>query len=184
MEQITEGTMKSKAEVRDGNAAEGEKAADVRSSWMKRVLAYEIDNALMVPFLVVSYLLVVKGVARDTTSEYIRALYIFGGINLTAYGIVVGFYNRCIMMGVTGQSYGKKFVGIRLVSEATGQPIGVGNAIVREMAHMIDIVPVGLGFLLPIKDRKNQTGADKIAGSVVLDVPRRAAFQGLHDITR
>lgn len=182
MEQLAEGTMESTAAAHDGKAINSENAAQVHSSWMKRMLAYEIDNALMLPFLVASYVLLVKGVGSDTSSQYIRALYIFGALNFTAYGIVIGFYNRCIMMGLTGQSYGKKFVGIRLVSEASGQPIGVGNAIVREMAHMMDIVPAGLGFLLPIKDRKHQTGADKIVGSVVLDVPRRARFQGLHDI--
>src|SRR6266496_2811128 len=129
MEQIPQGTMQSKVQARDVEVADAETTTDIHSSWMKRVLAYQIDNTLVVPFLLLSYILLVKGTNRDTTSGYVTGLYLFGGINLAAYGIMIGFYNRCIMMGLTGQSYGKRFVGIRLVSETTGQPIGVGNAI-------------------------------------------------------
>src|SRR4051812_48756536 len=38
--------------------------------------------------------------------------------------------------GLTGQSYGKKIVGTRLLAEATGQPIGGGLGIGRYFVHI------------------------------------------------
>ena len=71
--------------------------------------------------------------------------------------------------GQTGQSIGKKQAGIRLISEGTGQPIGGGMGIARAFVHIIDAIPCYLGFLLPLIDAKNQTIADKILKTVVVN---------------
>jgi uncharacterized RDD family membrane protein YckC len=132
------------------------------------MLAYLIDTTLSLPFVLVGLILVLQG-----TADRIEAWYIFISILVAAYGTILSFYNRCIMMGLTGQSWGKRAVGIRLVSETTLEPIGVGNAIVREMAHAVDYISLGL---LSALDRKRQTIADKVAKSVVVEVPRRVTF--------
>ncbi|MEU9500201.1 RDD family protein [Streptomyces sp. NPDC048196] len=69
--------------------------------------------------------------------------------------------------GSTGQTPGKKALGIRLVKEATGQPIGFGMAFVRKLCHILDGFCC-LGYLWPLWDEKSQTFADKIAGTVVV----------------
>ena len=76
-------------------------------------------------------------------------------------------WNRWIRAGRTGQSWGKKVVGIRLVREADGQPIGAGLAFVRDLAHVVDGF-FYLGYLWPLWDPKRQTFADKICSTVVL----------------
>ncbi|WP_043265721.1 RDD family protein [Streptomyces sp. CT34] len=70
--------------------------------------------------------------------------------------------------GSTGQTPGKKALGIRLVKEATGQPIGFGMAFVRKICHFLDGIVCYIGYLWPLWDEKAQTFADKVAGTVVV----------------
>lgn len=179
MEQTRESTMRDPVQAQGIGVVEADGTTPSYGSWRKRVLAFQLDQAFVAPFLLVGLILLFKGAGRNS-----NAWYLFAAIASLSYGMMVGFYNRCVMMGLTGQSWGKKFTGIRLVSEVSGQPIGVGNAIVREMAHVIDLIPVGFGYMLPILDRKRQTGADKITGAVVVDVSRKIASPQLDDILR
>ncbi|MFE7339717.1 RDD family protein [Streptomyces griseus] len=69
--------------------------------------------------------------------------------------------------GTTGQTIGKKAVGIRLLREADGRPLGFGMAFVRRLAHILDS-PCYIGFLWPLWDEKKQTFADKVCSTVVV----------------
>ncbi|MGW8487412.1 RDD family protein [Streptomyces sp. NPDC055886] len=70
--------------------------------------------------------------------------------------------------GTTGQTIGKKAVGIRLLREADGRPLGFGMAFVRRLAHFLDSVACYIGWLWPLWDEKKQTFADKVCSSVVV----------------
>ena len=93
-----------------------------------------------------------------------------GGI-ITVVGAVlipvVWIWNRGGQQGRSGQSLGRSLAGTRLVSAATGQPIGAGPALSRDIAHLLDL-PLLVGFLWPLGDRRRQTFADKLARTVVL----------------
>src|SRR5690348_12624881 len=78
-----------------------------------RATSFMLDGLVIVPFSVVGYMLIAQGTAVSTTF----------GITLVAYGVAIGFYNRCVRMGVTGQSWGKMVTGTRLISERTGEPL-------------------------------------------------------------
>jgi len=80
-------------------------------------------------------------------------------------------YNRWYQAGTTGQSLGKKVLKLRLVSEETGQPIGMLMAFVRDICHIIDSVICFIGYLFPLWDAKRQTIADKIVKTVVIPAP-------------
>lgn len=103
---------------------------------------------------------VILGIGFATGSRAIYSL--FALVNL-AYVI----YNRYILGG-QGQSIGKKVLGIRLISEETGQPIGALNAFVRDICHFVDFIICYVGFLFPLWDAKRQTLADKIMKTVVV----------------
>lgn len=77
-------------------------------------------------------------------------------------------YNAYIA-GETGQSYGKKQAGIRLVRANDGQVIGGAMGVVRHLAHFVDGLICYVGFLFPLWDPMKQTLADKIMGTVVID---------------
>jgi uncharacterized RDD family membrane protein YckC len=70
--------------------------------------------------------------------------------------------------GTTGQTAGKKVLGIKTIKEQTGEYLGFGMAFVRYLAHIIDGLPCYIGYLWPLWDAKRQTFADKIVGSVVV----------------
>ena len=86
----------------------------------------------------------------------------------TAQLLLVGWqaYNRWYLGGRTGQSLGKRVLGLRLVAEATGAPIGAGFALLRDVVHILDGVAY-VGFLWPLWDERHQTFADKIMRTVV-----------------
>ena len=74
------------------------------------------------------------------------------------------------LTGTTGQTPGRKAVGITVLREADGQHLGAGAGIGRAFLHILDALPLLLGFFWPIWDPKKQTFADKIIGSVVVKV--------------
>ena len=71
--------------------------------------------------------------------------------------------------GPTGQTLGKKAIGIRVVDFNTGGPIGYGRAFIRYVGR----IPSGillLGYLWMLWDKEKQTWHDKIATTVVVPV--------------
>ena len=95
-------------------------------------------------------------------------------ISLTVYllfllvGLVYTGYNRWYLGGTTGQSFGKRALSLRLISEQTGQPIGPLMAFVRDICHILDSVACYVGWLFPLWDAKRQTFADKIINTIVI----------------
>ena len=89
------------------------------------------------------------------------------GLLLSLAALGWGLYNA-YLAGQTGQSYGKKIAGTRLLREQDGQVIGGGLGIGRYFVHIIDGIPCGLGYLWPLWDAKKQTFADKILKTVVI----------------
>jgi uncharacterized RDD family membrane protein YckC len=95
------------------------------------------------------------------------AMLVLGAVVYVAFVI----YNTIIRQGRTGYTLGKTAVGIRLVHEATNEPIGALLCFVRQLAHIVDGLICYLGWLWPLWDPKNQTLADKIMGTVVIIQP-------------
>ncbi|RDG35810.1 RDD family protein [Streptomyces corynorhini] len=83
-------------------------------------------------------------------------------------GMLAIFIWQVIQEGSTGQTVGKKVVGIRLLRESDGQPIGGGMAFVRTLAHFLDNIACYIGWLWPLWDQKKQTFADKVCSTVVI----------------
>ena len=77
-------------------------------------------------------------------------------------------WNYGYRQGTTGSSIGKSIMKFKVVSEKTGQPIGFGMSIVRQIAHIVDAIICYIGFLFPLWDPKRQTLADKIMTTVCL----------------
>jgi uncharacterized RDD family membrane protein YckC len=81
-------------------------------------------------------------------------------------------WNYCIKQGRTGYTVGKGVLGIKLIKQDTGQPMGAGLSFVRQIAHVVDAIPCYLGYLWPLWDAKRQTFADKIMNTVVIEQPQ------------
>jgi uncharacterized RDD family membrane protein YckC len=77
-------------------------------------------------------------------------------------------WNYGYRQGTTGSSIGKSIMKFKVVSEKTGQPIGFGMSVVRQLAHIIDTAICYIGYLFPLWDPKRQTIADKIMSTICL----------------
>jgi uncharacterized RDD family membrane protein YckC len=85
-------------------------------------------------------------------------------------GLAYLIWNYGYRQGTTGSSLGKSVMKVKVVSEVTGQPIGFGMSVVRQLAHFVDAIICFIGFLFPLWDSKRQTLADKIMTTVVLPI--------------
>ena len=93
-----------------------------------------------------------------------------GGL-LIAVGFIVVIVLYVRSLGTTGQTWGRKIAGVKVVGETTGEPIGIGKALGRQLfASFISSQIFSLGYLWMLWDEKNQTWHDKIVGSVVIKV--------------
>lgn len=149
--------------------------------WGKRVGAYLIDYLIsmltMIPYFIGAAMTAGTTTVDETTGQLETS---DGGSGVGAALMVLGIvlyiaffvWNYCIKQGRTGYTIGKGVLGIKLIKEQTGQPIGAGMSFVRQIAHVIDAIPCYLGFLWPLWDAKRQTFADKIVGTVVIDQPK------------
>ncbi len=150
----------------------GVRAGGELAAWPLRVGAFLIDYLLYVP----GYILYILGAPKATTvtSGGTSSLVATGGSTPlmlvgALYIVAIAIWNRWLRGGA-GQSLGKRVVGLRLLGESTGQPIGAGQAFLRDVAHIVDSIICYIGFLFPLWDAKRQTIADKIVKSVVVRV--------------
>lgn len=94
-----------------------------------------------------------------------------GALALIGLGFVLsvlGGLFLCYREGKTGQTPGKKALGISVLRELDGRPLGFGMAFVRRLCHGLDGAACYIGYLWPLWDDKKQTFADKILNTVVV----------------
>ena len=72
--------------------------------------------------------------------------------------------------GPTGQTLGKRALGIRVIDFAGGGPIGYGRAFIRYLGRIVSSIPLYLGDLWMLWDKEKQAWQDKFASSVVVPV--------------
>lgn len=133
------------------------------ATWIYRVGAYLIDAIIVAPFGILAATVGMTTDASTGLPTYNAFYFVFMLLAIALQG-----YNRWFQQGKTGQSWGKKALGLRLVSEQTGQPIGAGMAFVRDLAHIIDSIICYVGWLFPLWDAKRQTIADKLIKTLVV----------------
>lgn len=156
--------------------------------WMDRVLASLIDQAPVYVVGMFGYFAIfaIFGVSSSSTSctgsgsythcssspssgAVVFMLFMILVLSLLLIGYTV--WNHGYRQGITGQSIGKKVMKFKVVSESTGQPIGFGPSVVRQLAHTVDGFACNLGYLWPLWDSKRQTLADKIMSTVCIPAP-------------
>lgn len=74
--------------------------------------------------------------------------------------------NRLVLPVGTGWSLGRSVFGIRVVRR-DGGPVGPWRLLARDVAHLLDTVPLCLGWLWPLIDRRGRTFADLLTGTEV-----------------
>jgi uncharacterized RDD family membrane protein YckC len=83
-------------------------------------------------------------------------------------GVLLGIIYYTYLEGSSGQTLGKKALGIRVISLDGGGSIGYGRAFIRYIGRIVSAIPLFLGYFWMLWDKENQTWHDKFAGSVVV----------------
>ncbi|WP_404385068.1 RDD family protein [Knoellia locipacati] len=149
-----------------------------------RAGALIIDTLLtligLIPFIIGTVLLVVSAPETDELGYSVDGtanggLAATGGI-LMFIGVLamigIQVWNRIFKMGRTGQSVGKKMLGLKLVNEQSGQPIGAMQSFLRELLGGLINQIFYLSYLWMLWDDNKQTLADKVVHSTVIEVPK------------
>jgi uncharacterized RDD family membrane protein YckC len=160
---------------------------DQYTPWLTRVLAFLIDylpvallSAIGAVFLVTMQK--VETVCITDDSEFNLGEFCATGNNgpsglawalfsvCMLIALAYGIWNYGMRQGTTGSSVGKGIMKFKVISEATGQPIGFGMSIVRQIAHAIDSAICYIGYLFPLWDAKRQTIADKLIKTICVPI--------------
>jgi uncharacterized RDD family membrane protein YckC len=141
-------------------------AQRVYASWGARLGAYLIDVVLV--WIVTFVLVFVVTFAGGSSSGGN-----LGGLELLGLLLVVGFPLGYFIWGNgQGQTLGKKAVGIKVVGDADGAPIGYVKSFLRllvtALLAVLLYVPSIIDYLMPLWDSKKQAIHDKAVGSVVV----------------
>jgi uncharacterized RDD family membrane protein YckC len=147
-----------------------------------RLGAYLLDGLLygllLLPFIIASVVLFAAGLDECTTDARTDEIVCNGAeeTGLVAAGVLVLVAGAILVIVIylralarTGQTWGRRIVGIAVVNADTGGPPGWGKAIGRQLfAAVISSYVLYLGYLWMIWDSKNQTWHDKVAGTLVV----------------
>jgi uncharacterized RDD family membrane protein YckC len=122
-----------------------------RASFGRRLVAWIVDS------LIVWVAIVILARLLGTTGNVL--------------GLALGLaYYTYFEGGATGQTLGKRALGIRVYDFRVGGPIGYGRGLLRYFGKILSAIPCFLGFFWMLWDREKQTWADKIATTVVVPV--------------
>jgi len=133
------------------------------ATWTRRVIGALLDSAILsaTAFLVEGYL---SGIAWWGTSGS-------GDRPPRGKEVIVALGVLLLVQAFTGATPGKRVVGIRVVHDVTGRPLGVLRTVGRELAHIVDAFCM-IGYLRPLWHPRRRTVADSAVGSdVVLGRP-------------
>jgi uncharacterized RDD family membrane protein YckC len=148
--------------ARPGQSVVTADADDVRGYYRGRKLANWSQRA---GAFLIDWLPLIPGIAVwEVGSQRHLAWVVAIGVVAT---VSPWLYNRCYRQGRTGQSWGKRVMGLKLVRMSDNEPVGWQTAALREVVHFLDACVFYLGFLLPILDARRQTLADKAMRTVV-----------------
>jgi uncharacterized RDD family membrane protein YckC len=130
-------------------------------------MAWIIDALL---FAVVGYI-VGQLLGQDTfSSKNGTVSYELSGGPFLLTSLVGMIYYVAMEGSKAGQTLGKKAMGIRVIDEKVGGPIGYGRAFVRWIGRVVSAIPLLLGYFWMIWDKNKQTWHDKFASAIVVPV--------------
>lgn len=153
----------------------------------QRVLALLVDALIsmigLIPMIIGIIMLVAAAPSELYVDEYGMtqsdggngSVAVIGGLLIglgVLLSIAISLWNRVFKMGRTGQSVGKKVIGLKLVDDKTGQPIGAGMCFLREIVSNVVNQVIYLSYLWMLWDDNKQTIADKAVHSTVVVVPK------------
>jgi|SRR5215471_1888191 len=134
-------------------------ASGPRAGFWSRFAALFIDSIIVA---IIPIVLIAIGASSNSSG-----LLVFGYIVW-----IVGYIAYFVYFegGESGQTPGKRMLGIRIIDFNTGGPIGYGRAFLRLIGRWIAGIFCYLGYLWMLWDKEKQCWQDKMANDVVVPV--------------
>jgi uncharacterized RDD family membrane protein YckC len=85
----------------------------------------------------------------------------------SAWTLVVPAAYYVVLHGSGGRTLGKALAGVRVVT-ATGEPLGYGRALARQLAWLLSPLTLGVGFLVAVTRADRRALHDLVAGTRVV----------------
>jgi uncharacterized RDD family membrane protein YckC len=156
------------------------------AGFWRRLLAYTVDNIIInIVFFIFALIILtafifgsLSGNSRSwiadlTNPARITSLFLPAMVFYIAISIAYFTYFH----GIKGCTPGKMLLGLKVLS-TDGTPIGFGIAFLRSVGYLISSI-LYIGFIWTAFDRRKQGWHDKIAGTVVVILPRENQVAGL-----
>lgn len=91
-----------------------------------------------------------------------------------------------VPLGRVGASLGKALLGVRVVGVATGRPLGIARALLRQVVWACLLIPCSLGLVSYVLDRSGRQRGwhEQATNSVTMSVPRLGLGAALGTVMR
>lgn len=156
------------------------------AGFWRRLVAYTVDNIIInIVFFVLS-LIILTGFIIGTMSgrnlAWIEELadparLTFLVLPATILYIAISIVYFTYFHGIKGRTPGKMLMGLQVLS-VEGTPISFGVSFLRSVGYLVSSI-FYIGFIWAAFDRRKQGWHDKIAGTVVIIIPRENEAAGL-----
>jgi uncharacterized RDD family membrane protein YckC len=148
-----------------------------------RFLATLIDSVIQTIVLITTFLLCALGLRWALGSFQGAGDLAIAGVVLVSFAVWWG-YHVFFEIVWRGQSPGKRAVGLRVIKDG-GYPIGLSEALVRNVLRIVDILPgtYAIGGLVMFLDRRSRRLGDMAAGTLVIKERRELELRALHPAT-
>lgn len=148
------------------NVAFGYQVAGIGSRFLASLLDTIIVGLLQIVSLIVVALLM-RAFDESAFSGQLSA-WIYAIFGLVAAVFYWGYYVFFEMLW-NGQSPGKRWVGLRVI-RSDGTPITLSESLIRNLARLVDFLPVayGIGIVTMFIDKQSRRLGDLAAGTLVV----------------
>lgn len=145
------------------------------AGFWRRVGAALIDSVLFLA-LIMPQLYLLYGAAYFTEA---RPAFSYVGVGDFLLNQVLPLLATVVLWVKFRGTPGKRLLDCVVVDANTLQAVSMTQAVIRYFAYLVSILPLGLGFLWIIRDKRRQGFHDLIARTVVLYAPAEEAEKSL-----
>jgi uncharacterized RDD family membrane protein YckC len=142
------------------------------AEWWQRAVAFVLDLVVLtVPAVIIISVVAGNAVSTSVTGPSSASPRLWEAIGV-ALVVSLGYFSF-LDGGRTGQTVGKRAMGISVRDAPTGGPLGAGRALLRRaffFATYFGLILFVINALSPRWDRSRRAWHDKIAGSCVVSV--------------
>jgi uncharacterized RDD family membrane protein YckC len=140
-------------------------------SFVTRALAITIDIALLSCLQLILYLLLGASILKAIQFDPVTIVTVFSLYFLVFFAsfILLSMFYFTVFHAWCGQTIGKMFMGIKVVSE-DHHIVSPGIAFLRWCGYLLSLLPMATGFLWSAVDKDHSAWHDKLAFTKVVTV--------------